>query len=99
MPALETAYAWLKLKNWLLMTPDQHIVCEFVGTQDKDILTVAAIDGIEGGEYEMKRISGTFDELRGAVERPSFPMWSRGIPVQREQSRYFMSWLNPAPMC
>ena len=47
----------------------------------------------------MSRISGTFDELRGRGRKAVIPYVVAGIPVQREPSRYFMSWLNPAPMC
>ena len=48
MPALETAHALAYAENLAAgMTPDQHIVINLSGRGDKDILTVAKIDGIE----------------------------------------------------
>ncbi|RKQ97236.1 tryptophan synthase beta chain [Kushneria sinocarnis] len=48
MPALETAHALAHAKVLAReMTPDQHIVVNLSGRGDKDILTVARIDGIE----------------------------------------------------
>lgn len=48
MPALETAHALAQAEKLAAdMTPDQHIVVNLSGRGDKDILTVAAIDGIE----------------------------------------------------
>ena len=48
MPALETAHALAYAENLAgRMTPEQHIVINLSGRGDKDILTVARIDGIE----------------------------------------------------
>lgn len=48
MPALETAHALAYAEKLAAeMTPDQHIVVNLSGRGDKDILTVASIDGIE----------------------------------------------------
>ena len=48
MPALETAHALVQAEKLAAdMTPDQHIVVNLSGRGDKDILTVAAIDGID----------------------------------------------------
>ena len=48
MPALETAHAMAHAEKLAAsMTPDQHIVVNLSGRGDKDILTVAALDGIE----------------------------------------------------
>jgi tryptophan synthase beta chain len=47
MPALETAHALAYAEKLAAqMTPDQHIVVNLSGRGDKDILTVAALDGI-----------------------------------------------------
>ncbi len=47
MPALETAHALAYAEKLAAqMRPDQHIVVNLSGRGDKDILTVAAIDGI-----------------------------------------------------
>ena len=48
MPALESAHALAYARKLApTMTPDQDIVINLSGRGDKDILTVAAIDGIE----------------------------------------------------
>ncbi len=48
MPALESAHALAYARKLApTMSPDQHIVVNLSGRGDKDILTVAAIDGIE----------------------------------------------------
>jgi tryptophan synthase beta chain len=48
MPALETAHALAYAKVLApTMRPDQHIVINLSGRGDKDIMTVAKIDGIE----------------------------------------------------
>ena len=48
MPALETAHALAHAEKLAAdMTPEQHIVVNLSGRGDKDILTVAAIDGSE----------------------------------------------------
>ncbi len=48
MPALETAHAMAHAEKLATeMSPDQHIVVNLSGRGDKDILTVAALDGIE----------------------------------------------------
>ncbi len=48
MPALETAHALAHAEKLAAgMTPEQHIVVNLSGRGDKDILTVASIDGIE----------------------------------------------------
>ena len=48
MPALETAHALAHTEKLAAtMTEDQHIVVNLSGRGDKDILTVAALDGIE----------------------------------------------------
>ena len=48
MPALETAHALAYAEKLAAtMTPDQHIIVNLSGRGDKDILTVAEIDGIE----------------------------------------------------
>jgi tryptophan synthase beta chain len=48
MPALETAHALAYAERLAAdMSPEQHIVVNLSGRGDKDILTVAAIDGIE----------------------------------------------------
>lgn len=48
MPALETAHALAYAEKLAgCMTPEQHIVINLSGRGDKDILTVAKIDGIE----------------------------------------------------
>ena len=48
MPALETAHAMAHAEKLAAsMTPEQHIVVNLSGRGDKDILTVAALDGIE----------------------------------------------------
>ena len=48
MPALETAHALAYAEKMASeMTPDQHIIVNLSGRGDKDILTVASIDGIE----------------------------------------------------
>ena len=48
MPALESAHALAYARKLApAMTPDQDIVINLSGRGDKDILTVAAIDGIE----------------------------------------------------
>jgi tryptophan synthase beta chain len=47
MPALETAHALAYAEKLAAtMSPDQHIIVNLSGRGDKDILTVAAIDGI-----------------------------------------------------
>ena len=48
MPALETAHALAYAEKLAAeMSPDEHIIVNLSGRGDKDILTVAAIDGIE----------------------------------------------------
>lgn len=48
MPALETAHAMAYAERLAAdMTPDEHIIVNLSGRGDKDILTVAAIEGIE----------------------------------------------------
>ena len=48
MPALDTAHAMAHAEKLAAsMTPEQHIVVNLSGRGDKDILTVAALDGIE----------------------------------------------------
>ena len=48
MPALETAHAMAHAEKLAAsMTPEQRIVVNLSGRGDKDILTVAALDGIE----------------------------------------------------
>jgi tryptophan synthase beta chain len=48
MPALESAHALAYAKVLApTMRPDQHIVVNLSGRGDKDIMTVAKIDGIE----------------------------------------------------
>ena len=48
MPALETAHALAYAEKLAAsMTPDQQIIVNLSGRGDKDILTVASIDGIE----------------------------------------------------
>jgi len=48
MPALETAHAMAHTEKLAAsMSPEQHIVVNLSGRGDKDILTVAALDGIE----------------------------------------------------
>ena len=48
MPALETAHAMAHAEKLAAsMSPEQHIVINLSGRGDKDILTVAALDGIE----------------------------------------------------
>lgn len=48
MPALETAHALAYAEKLAAdMSPEQHIVVNLSGRGDKDILTVAALDGIE----------------------------------------------------
>lgn len=48
MPALETAHALAYAERLAAdMSPEQHIVVNLSGRGDKDILTVATIDGIE----------------------------------------------------
>ena len=48
MPALETAHALAYAEKLAAeMTPDQNIIVNLSGRGDKDILTVAAIEGIE----------------------------------------------------
>jgi len=48
MPALETAHAMAYAEKLAAtMSPEQHIIVNLSGRGDKDILTVAAIDGIE----------------------------------------------------
>jgi tryptophan synthase beta chain len=50
MPALETAHALAYAEKLAgEMTPDQHIIVNLSGRGDKDILTVAEIDGIDLG--------------------------------------------------
>jgi tryptophan synthase beta chain len=50
MPALETAHALAYAERLAAeMTPDQHIIVNLSGRGDKDILTVAEIDGIDLG--------------------------------------------------
>lgn len=50
MPALETAHALAYAEKLAgTMTPDQHIIVNLSGRGDKDILTVADIDGIDLG--------------------------------------------------
>jgi tryptophan synthase beta chain len=50
MPALETAHALAHAEKLAAeMTPDQHIIVNLSGRGDKDILTVAEIDGIDLG--------------------------------------------------
>ena len=50
MPALETAHALAYAEKLATeMTPDQHIIVNLSGRGDKDILTVAEIDGIDLG--------------------------------------------------
>ena len=50
MPALETAHALAFAEKLASeMTPDQHIIINLSGRGDKDILTVAEIDGIDLG--------------------------------------------------
>jgi tryptophan synthase beta chain len=50
MPALETAHALAYTEKLAgTMTPDQHIIVNLSGRGDKDILTVAEIDGIDLG--------------------------------------------------
>ena len=48
MPALETAHALVYAEKLAAqMSPEQHIIVNLSGRGDKDILTVAALDGIE----------------------------------------------------
>jgi tryptophan synthase beta chain len=48
IPALETAHAMAYAEKLAAtMSPEQHIIVNLSGRGDKDILTVAAIDGIE----------------------------------------------------
>ena len=48
IPALETAHAMAHAEKLAAsMSPEQHIVVNLSGRGDKDILTVAALDGIE----------------------------------------------------
>ena len=48
MPALETAHAMAYAEKLAAtMSPEQQIVVNLSGRGDKDILTVAALDGIE----------------------------------------------------
>jgi tryptophan synthase beta chain len=48
MPALETAHAVAYAEKLAAqMSPEQHIIVNLSGRGDKDILTVAALDGIE----------------------------------------------------
>jgi tryptophan synthase beta chain len=48
MPALETAHAMAHAEKLAAsMSPEQHIVVNLSGRGDKDILTVAALEGIE----------------------------------------------------
>ena len=48
IPALETSHALAHAEKLAAeMTPEQHIVVNLSGRGDKDILTVASIDGIE----------------------------------------------------
>ena len=48
MPALETAHAMAHAEKLAAsMSPEQHIVVNLSGRGDKDILTVAAPDGLE----------------------------------------------------
>ena len=48
MPALETAHAMAYAERLAAdMSPDEHIIVNLSGSGDKDILTVAAIEGIE----------------------------------------------------
>ena len=48
IPALETTHALAYAEKLAAeMTPDQHIIVNLSGRGDKDILTVASIDGIE----------------------------------------------------
>jgi tryptophan synthase beta chain len=48
MPALETAHAMAHAEKLAAsMSPEQHIVVNLSGRGDKDILTVADLDGIE----------------------------------------------------
>ena len=50
MPALETAHALAYAEKLAAtMTPDRHIIVNLSGRGDKDIFTVAEIDGIELG--------------------------------------------------
>ena len=50
MPALETAHALAYAEKLAVeMKPDQHIIVNLSGRGDKDILTVAEIDGIDLG--------------------------------------------------
>ncbi len=50
IPALETAHALAYAEKLAAeMTPDQHIIVNLSGRGDKDILTVAEIDGIDLG--------------------------------------------------
>jgi tryptophan synthase beta chain len=50
MPALETAHALAYAEKLAEeMTPDQHMIINLSGRGDKDILTVAEIDGIDLG--------------------------------------------------
>jgi tryptophan synthase beta chain len=50
MPALETAHALAYAEKLAVeMTPDQHMIINLSGRGDKDILTVAEIDGIDLG--------------------------------------------------
>ena len=50
MPALETAHALAYAEKLAAeMTPDQHVIINLSGRGDKDILTVAEIDGIDLG--------------------------------------------------
>jgi len=50
MPALETAHALAYAEKLAAeMTPDQHIIVNLSGRGDKDILSVAEIDGIDLG--------------------------------------------------
>jgi tryptophan synthase beta chain len=50
MPALETAHALAYAEKLAgTMTPNQHIIVNLSGRGDKDILTVAEIDGIDLG--------------------------------------------------
>ena len=50
MPALETAHALAYAEKLAAeLTPDQHIIVNLSGRGDKDILTVAEIDGIDLG--------------------------------------------------
>ena len=96
MPALESAHALAHAKVLApTMRPDQHIVVNLSGRGDKDIMTVANIDGIEIQgpllRTSMNRIDQRFSELKQQGRKALIPYITAGDPA-RHSPALCMRW-------